>query len=152
MTKFNVTLRGFASKILYFNGMYKLPISPIPSTKNLGVDVATRLRAFKQILIDEVNEVDDIILAIEKSGNELDTLTNIADWLGDLQIYCASEMAKFGIPLNDTLDIIMASNFSKLDSDGKPIINAMGKVEKGPLYYKPEPELKKMLENELNGE
>lgn len=80
---------------------------------------------------------------------ELDTLTELADLLGDIIIYCASEMAKFGIPLNKTLDIIMRSNFSKLAADGAVIYNDMGKVMKGPYYYKPEPELKRMLEEEI---
>jgi hypothetical protein len=42
------------------------------------------------------------------------------------------------------MNIIMASNFSKLGADGKPIL-ADGKVQKGPFYWKPEPRLKQML-------
>ena len=69
----------------------------------------------------------------------------LADLLGDIQVYCASEMAKFGLPLDQVLAIIMQSNFSKLGADGKPIYDERGKVMKGPDYWKPEPKLQAML-------
>ena len=74
----------------------------------------------------------------------------LADWLGDLMIYAASEMRRFGIPVEKTLSIIMDSNFSKLGADGKPIIKN-GKVTKGPHFQAPEPKLKAMLEELRNG-
>lgn len=43
------------------------------------------------------------------------------------------------------LDIIMASNFSKLGADGKPIYDDRGKVLKGPGYWKPEPKISAYL-------
>lgn len=172
--KFTIKLRDFESQILYFNGMYNLPTAPYPMTHNLsvheaklvfkksGVDlikkaaIISRLISFKKILLDELNEVDEII---EKAAGfgihtdaeylEIDFLTDMADWLGDIQIYCASEMAKYGIPLKETLKIIMQSNFSKLDGDGQPIYDNDGKVRKGPFYWKPEPELRIMLEQTI---
>jgi predicted HAD superfamily Cof-like phosphohydrolase len=71
----------------------------------------------------------------------------LADLLGDIQVYCASEMAKFGLPLDEVLAIIMRSNFSKLGADGKPIYDERGKVQKGPNYWKwkPEPKIKELL-------
>jgi hypothetical protein len=39
----------------------------------------------------------------------------------------------------------MKSNFSKLGADGKPIYDERNKVQKGPLYFKPEPEITKLL-------
>jgi predicted HAD superfamily Cof-like phosphohydrolase len=70
----------------------------------------------------------------------------LADLLGDIQVYCASEMRKFGLPQDDVLSIIMQSNFSKLGADGKPIYDERGKVQKGPGYWKPEPKISAMLE------
>jgi hypothetical protein len=58
-------------------------------------------------------------------------------------------MAKFGLPLDETLAIIMQSNFSKMGADGNPIYDEQGKLQKGPLYYKPEPKLRAMLETRL---
>ncbi len=69
----------------------------------------------------------------------------LGDLLGDVQVYCASEMAKFGLPLDEVLAIIMQSNFSKLDADGKPIYDERGKVMKGPGYWKPEPKIQALL-------
>jgi hypothetical protein len=135
----------FSQDIQFFNGMYKLPVSPVP-TLAIGTDPVARLKAFKDILTEELDEIDDIIKALESAEpNPADILTDLADLLGDIQVYCASEMAKFGLPLDETLATIMQSNFSKLGADGLPIYDERGKVQKGPNYWKPEPKLFEML-------
>lgn len=75
----------------------------------------------------------------ELESFKLKILTDLSDWLGDIQVYCRSEALKFGLPLEAVQAAIMASNFSKLGADGKPIVNENGKVEKGPNFRKPEP-------------
>ena len=140
----------FSEDITTFNGIYKLPVNTQP-TLDVGVAVVDRLRAFKDILGEELNEIDEIIEAAEANTPSLDVLTNLADLLGDIQVYCASEMAKFGLPLDATLELIMQSNFSKLGADGKPIYDERGKVQKGPNYWKPEPKIRAMLEGRLSG-
>lgn len=127
-----------------FNSIYKLPSNESP-TLDVGVPVVTRLKAFKEILSEELNEIDEIISNVEASQDSLEILTDLADLLGDIQVYCASEMKKFGIPIDSTLAIIMESNFSKLNTDGNPIYDQRGKVQKGPHYWKPEPKIKEML-------
>lgn len=163
----DVTLKfkSFEASVLYFNGMYKLPIAAFPSgraeieyqwaknpTMERGSNAAMlkRLSAFKKILLDEVSEVDEIIdkVSDDISYSQIEFLTDMADWLGDIQVYCACEMARLGIPLKETLEIIMQSNFSKLGEDGQPIISE-GKVQKGPGYWKPEPRIKAMLEQKI---
>lgn len=168
-----IKLRSFESQLHYFNGMYKLPIAPYPTSfqviqheaKRAHMDnagdkdyVCRRLKDLKKILMDEVSEVDDILASLDlgkhedkdtgvwKTYTELDFLTDMADWLGDIQVYCGSEMIKYGIPQAETLRIIMSSNFSKLDKNGEPIYDANGKVSKGPMYWKPEPQIRAMLE------
>lgn len=136
-------MSDFSEAIVKFNGMYKLPVNNQPSLE-IGVPVVERLQAFKAILIEEVNEIDEIISEADVS-EETETLTKIADLLGDIQVYCASEMAKFGLPLDAVLAIIMQSNFSKLGVDGLPIYDERGKVLKGPHYWKPEPKIKALL-------
>ena len=42
------------------------------------------------------------------------------------------EALKYGLPLEDVLDVIMDSNESKLGADGNPIYDANGKFLKGP--------------------
>lgn len=138
----------FASSIQKFNAMYKLPLSPVP-TLDVGVPALQRLKDFKDILNEELAEIDDIIAMLAEvpaidSVKYRAVLTAIADLLGDIQVYCASEMAKFGLPLNETLSVIMASNFSKEFSDG-PHYDERGKVLKGPGYWKPEPILLSMV-------
>ena len=138
----------FANDIEKFNGIYKLPVSKVPAT-DVGVGMAERLRAFKSILGEELDEIDEIISAAERGDSKLATLTMLADLLGDIQVYCASEMAKFGLPLDEVLGIIMQSNFSKLGEDGQPIYDARGKVMKGPGYWKPEPKISQLLEEKM---
>lgn len=168
MSTVNLKFRSFESSITYFNVMYSLPISRVPSIapsvewqkQNPTVGkvytgstdaLHDRLESFRAILMEELAEVDEIMEKLRKSEykTELEFLTDMADWLGDIQVYCASEMVRFGIPINDTLNIIMQSNFSKLDADGKPIISG-GKVQKGPFYWKPEPKIQELLEKLVN--
>jgi predicted HAD superfamily Cof-like phosphohydrolase len=163
MTDFQLTVRSFESQILYFNGMYKLPVAPYPSVDTVAKDVVKRnpdipnqkqallkrLSDFKSILQKELNEVDEIVAKLSGASGpygEIDLLTDMADWLGDIQVYCASEMIKYGISNTEVLKIIMASNFSKLGSNGEPIYDEEGKVLKGPGYWKPEPKIKAYLE------
>ncbi|MGZ3238025.1 MAG: pyrophosphatase [Burkholderiaceae bacterium] len=138
-------MSAFSNDIEKFNGIYKLPVSTVP-TLDVGVPVTERLKAFKSILGEELNEIDEIIHAAEKQAPPIEVLTMLADLLGDIQVYCASEMAKFGLPLDEVLAIIMQSNFSKLGADGKPIYDERGKVQKGPNYWKPEPKIQACLQ------
>lgn len=137
-------MSDFSRDIEKFNGIYKLPVSPVP-TLDVGVAAADRMVAFKDILMEEVHEIDEIIAAQKEGKDELEVLTMLADLLGDIQVYCASEMAKFGLPLDQVLAIIMQSNFSKLGADGLPIYDERGKVMKGPGYWKPEPKIREIL-------
>lgn len=139
-------MSAFAEDIKKFNGIYKLPVNDKP-TLEVGVPVAERLRAFKNILAEELDEIDEIVTAVDGKMPEIEVLTMLADLLGDIQVYCASEMAKFGLPLDQVLAIIMQSNFSKLGADGKPIYDERGKVQKGPNYWKPEPTIQKLLQS-----
>jgi predicted HAD superfamily Cof-like phosphohydrolase len=134
----------FSKDIEKFNGIYKLPVNAMP-TLDVGVPAAERMASFKNILMEEVHEMDEIIAAQNAGKDPLEVLTMLADLLGDIQVYCASEMAKFGLPLDQVLAIIMQSNFSKLGADGLPIYDERGKVMKGPDYWKPEPKIQAML-------
>jgi len=169
MTAVELKLRSFESKILFFNGLYKLPIAPYPTTAVVIADerkkhpltglaeiaakdfLIHRLRSFQKTILKEVEEVEDIISAIasgEKEGQpytEMDCLVDIADWLNDMTVYCRSECVKYGIPAEEVLSIIMSSNFSKLGADGQPIYDDAGKVMKGPMYWKPEPQIQALL-------
>jgi hypothetical protein len=141
-------MTSFAQNITTFNAMYKMPIAPAPRLIS-----AKRLIDFKSILGKELNEIDDILAKWESKSlspeGQLELLTDIADLLGDLQVYCASEMAKWGLPLEATLQIIMESNFSKMGADGLPIYDDQDKLQKGPHYWKPEPRISDMLSGRI---
>lgn len=158
----NYVPRTFEGKILYFNKMYNLPINRVPGFYSIAyhekeknpkltirMAVLQRLDDFEKTLRDELTESDDIRIAMGQKESPIDVLTLMADWYGDIIIYCASEMTKYGLPVMDILNIIMASNFTKLDENGQPIYDATGKVLKGPAYQKPEPMIKAFLESLL---
>ena len=133
----------FAQRIAKMNAMYRLPAYATPT---IPVDVADRLRKFKATLLDEVHEIDEIVRAGQNGAGPADLAVAIADLLGDVIVYCRSEALKYGIPLEEVLDIIMDSNESKLDENGDPIYDQNGKFLKGPNYWKPEPKIKALLE------
>ncbi|MGA0023798.1 MAG: pyrophosphatase [Burkholderiales bacterium] len=135
--------KSFAQRIAAMNAMYKLPASETPV---LPEDLVGRLTGFKATLMDEVHEIDEIIALAQKGAPRIDILVAMADLLGDVIVYCRSEALKYGLPLEDVLDIIMDSNESKLGADGKPIYDANGKFLKGPGYWKPETKISALLE------
>jgi NTP pyrophosphatase (non-canonical NTP hydrolase) len=134
--------KSFAQRIAAMNAMYKLPANDRPA---LPADVADRLTKFKATLMDEVHEIDEIVKHSKDGGVPIDIAVAIADLLGDVIVYCRSEALKYGLPLEEVLDVIMDSNESKLGADGKPIYDANGKFLKGPNYWKPEPRIKALL-------
>lgn len=143
--------KTFAKRIEEFNRMYKLPVSYVPAAQ---VDLYSRLSKFKIILTNEVEEVEEIkdcIAAYDQDkAAQLETLVMLADWLGDIIVYCRSEAMRNGIPLEEVIDIIMDSNASKLGADGEPIYDPeTGKVMKGPHYWKPEPKISELLASRM---
>jgi predicted HAD superfamily Cof-like phosphohydrolase len=135
--------RPFAQRIAAMNAMYKLPAHDRPS---LPADVVDRLMKFKATLLDEVHEIDAIVQLSKDGAAAIDVAVSLADLLGDIMVYCRSEALKYGLPLEEVLDVIMDSNESKLGADGKPIYDANGKFLKGPHYWRPEPRIKALLE------
>ena len=135
--------RTFANRIAAMNAMYKLASHSRPT---LPENVADRLARFKATLLDEVHEIDEIVKLSKDDGAAIDVAVAIADLLGDIIVYCRSEALKYGLPLEEVLDVIMDSNESKLGADGRPIYDANGKFLKGPNYWKPEPRIKALLQ------
>ena len=134
--------KSFEQRIAAMNAMYKLPANERPT---LPADVVDRLTKFKATLLDEVHEIDEIVALAKSGAAATDIAVAIADVLGDIMVYCRSEALKYGLPLEEVLDIIMDSNESKLDANGNPIYDANGKFLKGPNYWKPEPKIKALL-------
>lgn len=144
----------FNNQIKDFNKLYGLPVPQVPVISREvfpdRLDLIDRLAKFKLILLEELDEVHELQVSINRGASEIEILTELADWLGDLQVYCASEMAKFGLDNEIVLGIIMESNMSKLGEDGKPIYDERGKVMKGPGYWKPESVIQGWIERARN--
>jgi predicted HAD superfamily Cof-like phosphohydrolase len=138
---------SFAQRIAAMNAMYRLAAHDVPT---IPTDTANRLAKFKKTLLDEVNELDDIVNMVEQGEPKIDIAVAIADLLGDIIVYCRSEALKYGLPLEQILDLIMDSNESKLGADGKPIYDENGKFLKGPNYWKPEPKIRELLARSMH--
>jgi len=134
---------SFVRRIAAMNAMYKLPANDRPT---LPQNVQERLVKFKATLLDEVHEIDEIVTLASNGGTRIDIAVAVADLLGDIIVYCRSEALKYGLPLEEVLDIIMDSNESKLDANGHPIYDGNGKFLKGPNYWKPEPKIRALVE------
>lgn len=139
----------FQEQIKSFNRMYNLPCNDSPKLPEGYQAAAQRISDFMSILREEVEEGNELIdkLAVVTPLPEI--LAEIADWLCDIQIYCASEMRKFGLDNDACLNTIMLSNFSKLDEDGNPIYDSRGKVLKGTKYWPPEPLLREQITHQM---
>lgn len=141
-------MTGFLLDIDRMNEMYKMPVVDTGSYDQM----AERLDQFKSILREEVNEIDEIsVRFIDPNLTRLEVLTSLSDLIGDVIVYCASEAKRWGIPIDRVLNIIMQSNFSKLDENGQPIYDERMKLLKGPGYWRPEPKIAELL-GSLNGE
>lgn len=64
-------------------------------------------------------------------------LTRIAQELADLVVVTYGTAATYGLDLDRAVAEVMDANFSKF-VDGKPVLRADGKVEKGPHYRPPD--------------
>ena len=89
-------------------------------------------------LIEE--ELEELKEAIDKKD-----LKEVADALTDILYVTYGAGHAFGIDLDKCFNEVQDSNMSKLDENGKPIYNELGKVMKGPNFFKPN------LEKFING-
>lgn len=139
-----MTYPFFGDDIARMNSTYELP-----AVKTFD-EMSERIGNFEKILKEECEEIKDIKDSLNVYGltaaKMLRARVMLADLLGDIISYCASEAQRWDIPLEEVLAIIMASNFSKLDAEGKPIKDERGKFMKGPGYWKPEPYIQALLE------
>jgi len=58
--------------------------------------------------------------------------------LADLVFVCYQYAALMGYDLDEAMRRVFISNMSKLGDDGKPVLNELGKVTKGPNYQPPD--------------
>jgi predicted HAD superfamily Cof-like phosphohydrolase len=78
-------------------------------------------------------ELDELNQAMKNKD-----LLEVADALTDILYVTYGAGHAFGVDLDKCFNEVQTSNMSKLDEDGKPIYNDLGKVMKGPKYFKPD--------------
>lgn len=147
-----MTYPTFLTDISRMNQVYDL--KPVDLSSYSAI--CKRLEQFETILGNEFEELNDIMdgqRAINsQEATQQRTRVELADLLADIIVYCASEAQRWNIPLAESLEIVMLSNFSKLGADGLPIKNPKtDKFEKGPNYWKPEPYLQLLISDNDNG-
>lgn len=153
--------KNFLQDIERMNNMFELPVK---QSIELDKDLATKLYKLHNTLTDEVNELLDITEVLDKpvlsregsiaDGSKtvlypsvtIDHYVALADLLGDIIVYCASEALKHGIYLPEVLEAIMQSQWSKLGANGEIIKDENGKFLKGENYQPPEEAIKKLLQ------
>jgi len=158
MTKVDLEELGthdFYEQVKQFNHMYKLGSAERPELPTYKV-----LENFYKIVKEELEEVFPLALTLnimerdfpDGDYNEHEVvriLGELTDWVCDIIVYCNTFADRFGLPVKKGLDVIMQSNFSKLDEHGLPIYHPeTGKVLKGPGYWKPEPALREVISEE----
>ena len=89
-----------------------------------------KITSLRYELIKE--ELTELKAAIDKND-----IKEVADALTDILYVTYGAGHAFGINLDKCFIEVQSSNMSKLGKDGKPIYNEMGKVMKGPNYFKP---------------
>ena len=82
------------------------------------------------LIREELQELKD---ALDKKD-----IKEVADALTDILYVTYGAGHAFGIDLDKCFNEVQNSNMSKLGKDGKPIYNQLGKVMKGPNYFKPD--------------
>jgi predicted HAD superfamily Cof-like phosphohydrolase len=81
------------------------------------------------LIKEELEELNDAM-----KNNDL---LEVADALTDILYVTYGAGHAFGIDLDKCFEEVQNSNMSKLDENGKPILNEAGNIMKGPKYYKP---------------
>tara|TARA_B110001452_G_scaffold267180_1_gene276103 strand:- start:31 stop:405 length:375 start_codon:yes stop_codon:yes gene_type:complete len=99
----------------------------VKSKPSFSSDKTNNLRY--QLINEELSELK---LALDNKD-----LIEVADALTDILYVTYGAGHAMGINLDDCFEEVQKSNMSKLDQNGKPIYNEIGKVMKGPNYFKP---------------
>ena len=89
-----------------------------------------KINSLRYDLIEE--ELEELKIAMKNKD-----LLEVADALTDILYVTYGAGHAFGIDLDQCFDEVQNSSMSKLDENGKPIYNEVGKVMKGSKYFKP---------------
>ena len=82
------------------------------------------------------NLIEEEFLELKTAIKNKDII-EVADALTDILYVTYGAGHAFGVDLDECFNEVQNSNMSKLGVDGRPIYNEIGKVMKGPSYFKP---------------
>ena len=121
-------MKNKIAAVTEFHTAFKLNMNSTPIA-HIGED--RNLLRFN--LMQEENEE-----YLEAANNN--DLVEVADALGDMLYILCGTIIEHGMQdkIEAVFNEIQRSNMSKLGEDGKPIYNELGKVMKGPEYFKPD--------------
>ena len=94
-------------------------------------EIPAQLMQHRVDLIEE--EYQEFLHAIKVDDRE-----EILDGLADLVFVAIGTAVSLGYDFDEAWYRVVASNYSKLDAEGKPIIEPNGKVGKGPGFFPPD--------------
>ena len=100
----------------------------VKNKPSLSSDKINKLRI--DLIKEELDEL--------KEAMDNKDLLEVADALTDILFVTYGAGHAFGIDLDKCFDEVQNSNMSKLGENGEPIYNELGKVMKGPNYFKPD--------------
>jgi predicted HAD superfamily Cof-like phosphohydrolase len=117
---------GIAAQVRAFYVATGKPIREVATTDLAEAEVAQ----VRRLLTEEVGE---LLAAFEERN-----ILKIADGLGDVAYVIYGAALQFGIDLERVLDVVHASNMSKLNADGTGRVAEDGKVMRGDAYEPPD--------------
>ncbi len=114
-----------------FNSVKKFMETFGQEVKNKAEFPDEKIQNLRVSLIEE--ELSELKEAIKNKD-----IKEVADALTDILYVTYGAGHAFGVNLDKCFNEVQRSNMSKLDENGKPIFNNLGKVLKGPNYFKPD--------------
>lgn len=133
--------------------VWELPDPSIPQLPD-----RERILNFVDIVKEEMEEHFDVLSKLTQLPKDtpadhpdsINIMVEYADWLLDMAWFFMSEAIRHGYPITSLMNLILISNLTKVDDQGKVVKDERGKVLKGPYYTKPEPAMFQLLQGYFN--
>lgn|SRR5690606_8192629 len=133
-----------------FHEVFNCPVESVPTIKGTPLGDMALVEAEYALLtvrasLREFSKIDNRCQRVALIAEELaelarglaeGSLTKSLDALADIQYVLDGTTLSIGLHgvIDDAVDLVHASNMSKVGPDGKPIYDEAGKVKKGPNY------------------
>jgi predicted HAD superfamily Cof-like phosphohydrolase len=138
--------------VLEFHEAFGVHVEPAPfipdGRRNTTLYVAAKLlrevRALLRAAAGEDARAGRVALIVEETAELAEALAardpvETLDALVDLRYVCDGGVVEYGMAdvFDRAFDRVHVSNMSKLDENGKPVLDSAGKIVKGPNYQPP---------------